>query len=160
MARISGRNPDCRVVYLTPTEARIAFERGEVDAWAIWAPWLTELVLSGTARVLRDASGLADNAVPYIASEAFAAEQPELVGVFFAQLAAVAASLAPHRLPQRVDDRLLAGQQAVFDAFHRHNLLGTMSLPIISPNGPVKLSSAGATARSSGSFGNSSSAVR
>jgi aliphatic sulfonates family ABC transporter substrate-binding protein len=124
---------DVEVVYLTPPEARNAFEHGDVDAWAIWTPWLTELVLSGTARVLRDASGLADNAVLYIASETFAAEQPELVSVFLAQLAAVAASLAPHRMPQRVDDRLLAGQQAVFDAFHRHDLLGTMSLPMISP---------------------------
>jgi sigma-54-specific transcriptional regulator len=151
---------DVEVVYLTPAEARRAFERGEVDAWAIWAPLLTELVLSGTARVLRDASGLADNAVLYIASETFATEQPDLLSVFFAQLAAVAASLAPHRLPRRMDDTLLAGQQVVFDAFHRHNLLGTMSLPMISPKGPVKLSSAGAAERSSGSLGKSSSAVR
>jgi hypothetical protein len=63
-------------------------------------------------------------------------------------------------MPRRVDDTLLAGQQAVFDAFHRHNLLGTMSLPMISPKGPVRLSSAGAAERSSGSLGNSSSAVR
>ncbi|HET7542692.1 MAG TPA: sigma 54-interacting transcriptional regulator [Polyangiaceae bacterium] len=111
------------VVYLTPHEARAAFERGDVDAWAIWAPLLTELIRSGSARVLRDASGLADNAVIYIANPAFAAERPELVEVFFGQLAAVAALLAPHRIPRRVDETLLATQQAVADAFHRHQLI-------------------------------------
>jgi DNA-binding NtrC family response regulator/ABC-type nitrate/sulfonate/bicarbonate transport system substrate-binding protein len=115
---------DVEVVYLTPAEARIAFERGEVDAWAIWAPLLDELLSSGAARVLRDASGLADNTVLYIGSERFVNEQPELVNLFFGQLAAVATTLAPHRFPRRVDDTLLAGQQAVADTFHRHNLLG------------------------------------
>ncbi|MET0793197.1 MAG: sigma 54-interacting transcriptional regulator, partial [Polyangiaceae bacterium] len=113
------------VVYLTPREARAAFDRGEVDAWAIWAPLLSELVRSGIARVLRDASGLADNAVLYIASPTFAAEEPDLIELFFGQLAAVAASLAPHRIPRRVDDALLAGQQAVADAFHRHRLISS-----------------------------------
>ena len=115
---------DVEVVYLTPAEARIAFEQGDVDAWAIWAPLLDELLSSGAARVLRDASGLADNTVLYIASESFVNEQPELVGLFFGQLAAVAATHAPHRFPRRVDDTLLAGQQAVADTFHRHKLLG------------------------------------
>jgi len=111
------------VVYLTPHEARGAFERGEVDAWAIWAPLLKELVRSGSARVLRDASGLADNAVLYIADPVLALREPELVELFFGQLAAVAASLAPHRVPRRVDESVLAGQQAVADAFHRHRLI-------------------------------------
>ena len=112
-------------VYLTPREARAAFERGEVDAWAIWAPLLGELVRSGSARVLRDASGLADNAVLYVASPKFAVESPELVELFFGQLAAVAASLAPHRIPRRIDESFIAGQQAVADAFHRHRLISS-----------------------------------
>jgi sulfonate transport system substrate-binding protein len=113
------------VVYLAPAEARIAFERGEVDAWAIWAPLLGELVRSGTVRVLRDASGLADNAVLYVADPGFTAREPEIVELFFAQLVGVAASLAPHRVPRRVDETLLVGQQAVADAFHRHRLIAS-----------------------------------
>jgi len=111
------------VVYLTPAEARVAFERGEVDAWAIWSPLLGELVRSGTVRVLRDASGLADNAVLYVANPTFAATEPAVIELFFSQLVGVAASVAPHRVPRRVDEALLAGQQAVADAFHRHRLI-------------------------------------
>jgi hypothetical protein len=62
-------------------------------------------------------------------------------------------------MPRPVDDTLLAGQRAVFDAFHRHNIFGTTSLPMTSPKGPLKLSAAGATGRSSGSMGNSRAAV-
>ena len=113
------------VVYLTPAEARVAFERGEVDAWAIWAPLLGELVRSGGVRVLRNASGLADNAVLYVANPTFAASEPEVVELFFAQLVGVAASIAPHRIPSRVDEALLAGQQVVADAFHRHRLISS-----------------------------------
>ncbi len=113
------------VVYLTPAEARVAFEGGEVDAWAIWAPLLDELVRSGEVRVLRDASGLADNAVLYVANPTFAAAEPAVVELFFSQLVGVAASVAPHRIPKRVDEALLAGQQAVADAFHRHHLISS-----------------------------------
>jgi sulfonate transport system substrate-binding protein len=115
---------DVDVVYLTPAEARVAFARGELDAWAIWAPLLHELVESGEARVLRDASGLADNTVLYIASRSVVEAQPELSSLFFGQLAAVAAMVAPHRFPRRIDESLLAGQQVVADTFHRHKLLG------------------------------------
>jgi DNA-binding NtrC family response regulator/ABC-type nitrate/sulfonate/bicarbonate transport system substrate-binding protein len=118
------RYEDVEVVYLTPAEARVAFEQGTVDAWAIWAPLLHELLASGSARVLRDASGLADNSVLYIGSESFVRAQPELVSLFFGQLAAVAATTAPHRFPRVVDDSLLAEQQAVADTFLRHKLLG------------------------------------
>ncbi len=114
---------DVEVVYLPPNEARSAFDRGEVDAWAIWAPLLSELLLSGSARVLRDASGLADNTVLYIASCSFVAEHSPLVNLFFTQLAGVAASLAPHRIPRRVDETLFVGLQAVADTFHRHKLI-------------------------------------
>ncbi len=113
------------VVYLTPAEARVAFERREVDAWAIWAPLLGELLETRSARVLRDASGLADNAVLYVADPHLASHEPETVELFFSQLVGVAASLAPHRIPKRVDETLLAGQQAVADAFHRHRLISS-----------------------------------
>jgi sulfonate transport system substrate-binding protein len=114
---------DVEVVYLPPNEARSAFDRGEVDAWAIWAPLLTELLLSRSARVLRDASGLADNAVLYIAAREFVTQFPDLANLFFSQLAGVAATFAPHRIPRRVDESLFEGQQVVADAFHRHKLI-------------------------------------
>jgi aliphatic sulfonates family ABC transporter substrate-binding protein len=114
---------DVEVSYLAPNEARSAFDRGEIDAWAIWAPLLRELVLSGSARVLRDASGLADNAVFYIAGRRFAAQHPDLVDAFFGELESAPAAFAPHRVPRRADESLFERQQAVADTFHRHKLI-------------------------------------
>ncbi|MGC4093131.1 MAG: sigma 54-interacting transcriptional regulator [Polyangiaceae bacterium] len=169
---------DVEVAYLAPHEARRAFDDGQVDAWAIWAPHLTELTMAGSARVLRDAAGLAENPVFYIASPSFVADRPELGELFLGELCEFAQSHAPHRVPQRVDEALFSAQQAVADTFHRHKLihravrvresdsaqlcdrLGTMSFAMISPNGPVKLSSGSTTLRGSGSLGKSSSALR
>lgn len=49
---------DISQVYLQPAEARTAFERGDVDAWAIWDPFLADAEVNGGARVLIDANGL------------------------------------------------------------------------------------------------------
>ena len=37
---------------MSPPDARNAFETGQVDAWAIWPPWIEQQVVSGKGRVL------------------------------------------------------------------------------------------------------------
>lgn len=49
---------DVQPVYLPPADARAAFERGSVDAWAIWDPFYSAIALEGKARVLADGEGL------------------------------------------------------------------------------------------------------
>ncbi|NIE78531.1 aliphatic sulfonate ABC transporter substrate-binding protein [Pantoea sp. Ap-967] len=49
---------DVQPVYLAPADARAAFERGSVDAWAIWDPFYSAIELEGKARVLADGEGL------------------------------------------------------------------------------------------------------
>lgn len=49
---------DITPVYLQPSEARTAFERGDVDAWVIWDPFLADAEVNGGARILIDAKGL------------------------------------------------------------------------------------------------------
>jgi aliphatic sulfonates family ABC transporter substrate-binding protein len=78
------------VRYLAPNQARVAFERGEVDAWGIWDPALAEVQHSLGARVLRNASGLAVNPAYYVATREFAEAHPEIVDVFLAELAETA----------------------------------------------------------------------
>ena len=45
-------------VYLPPADARAAFERGAVDAWVIWDPFLAAAEKQLGARVLADGNGL------------------------------------------------------------------------------------------------------
>ncbi|KZN97786.1 sulfonate ABC transporter substrate-binding protein [Aeribacillus pallidus] len=49
---------DITPVYLQPSDARGAFERGNVDAWVIWDPYLADAEESGGARIIADAKGL------------------------------------------------------------------------------------------------------
>ena len=52
---------DVQVVFLAPADARAAFERGAVDAWSIWDPFLAAAEKQLGARVLADGTGLVAN---------------------------------------------------------------------------------------------------
>jgi len=70
---------DIESIYLAPADARAAFERGSVDAWAIWDPFLAAAQAATGGRVLTDAKGLAPNRQFYLAHRDFAAAHPALV---------------------------------------------------------------------------------
>lgn len=63
---------DIQPVYLAPADARAAFERGSVAAWAIWDPYQAAAEQQLHARVLRDGASLVDNHQFYLARGAFA----------------------------------------------------------------------------------------
>jgi len=70
---------DIQPLYLTPADARAAFEAGKVDAWAIWDPWYSALLLEGQARLLADGDGLGLSGPFYLASRAYLAQNPAFV---------------------------------------------------------------------------------
>jgi len=73
---------DISPVYLAPADARAAFERGSVDAWAIWDPYYAAAEVAGRTRVLVTSRGLTNNNTVYLASPAFAS-QPGAVRTLF-----------------------------------------------------------------------------
>ncbi len=73
---------DVQPVYLSPADARAAFERGAIDAWVVWDPYLTFAQAATKARVLADYSVLAPESPPwsfYEARRAFAAAHGALL---------------------------------------------------------------------------------
>ncbi|AMO96398.1 ABC transporter, substrate-binding, aliphatic sulfonates family protein [Collimonas fungivorans] len=70
---------DIQPVYLAPADARAAFERGSVDAWAIWDPYYGAAELSFKPRVLSTGSGLSNNNSFYLAARGFAENYPGTV---------------------------------------------------------------------------------
>ncbi|MDQ2642707.1 MAG: aliphatic sulfonate ABC transporter substrate-binding protein [Myxococcota bacterium] len=69
---------DVEVTYLSPGDARPAFETGQVDAWVIWDPFLAAAEQAG-ARALANGEGLVDNHLFYVVRREFAEKSPELV---------------------------------------------------------------------------------
>jgi len=137
-------------VFLTPADARAAFERGAVDAWVIWDPFLAAAEKQLGARVLVTGQGLVANHQFYLAARPFAEGHPDVVRIVLDELAKVDAWGAGHAqevsailsaqtaLPPEVvalaagryaygvktiTPEVLAAQQKIADAFHNLKLI-------------------------------------
>src|ERR1700691_2585535 len=141
---------DIDAIFLTPADARAAFERGSVDAWAIWEPFLAAAQRQPGARILADGNGVVSNHQFFLASRPYAAKRADVVAIVLEEVAAVdqwaktnakeaAAALQPQiGLDQAtlelalsrggygvtpVSDPVLAEQQRIADAFYELKLI-------------------------------------
>jgi sulfonate transport system substrate-binding protein len=141
---------DVEVVFLPPADARAAFERGSVDAWAIWDPFLAAAEKQIGARVLADGKGIVSNHQFFLASRKYAVAQPQVVAAVIEELAKIeawalgnraeaVAALAPvlgldaaivelslQRLAygvKPISDTVLAEQQRIADVFTQLKLI-------------------------------------
>ncbi|RQP23607.1 aliphatic sulfonate ABC transporter substrate-binding protein [Piscinibacter terrae] len=141
---------DFTPVALAPAEARAAFERGSVDAWAIWDPYFAAAEIAGNTRILVTSRGLTNNNTVYLASPAFASQPAVLKALFETITEAEAWSRTNrkeaaqqvadftglnlstvHRFLERrpaapvgpITAQIVAEQQRVADAFHKLQLI-------------------------------------
>jgi sulfonate transport system substrate-binding protein len=144
------RYTDIDAIFLTPADARAAFERGSVDAWAIWEPFLAAAQRQTGARILADGNGVVSNHQFFLASRSYALNRADVVAIVLEELAAVdqwaktnpkeaASALQPQiGLDQAtlelalsrggygvtpVSDPVLAEQQRIADAFYNLKLI-------------------------------------
>ncbi len=68
---------DVTTIFLPPADARAAFERGSVDAWVIWDPFLAAAERQLGARVLADGTGLVSNHQFFLAARPYASRNPQ-----------------------------------------------------------------------------------
>lgn len=80
---------DIKPAFLAPADARAAFEGGNVDAWAIWDPYLAAAQQATGARTLTDATNLAPNRGYYLARKEFVEKHPELLKVILDEVSKV-----------------------------------------------------------------------
>ncbi|MGO4280949.1 sulfonate transport system substrate-binding protein [Cupriavidus sp. OV038] len=77
---------DIEPAYLTPADARAAFERGSVAAWVIWDPFLAAVQRQANARILRDGTKLASYRRFYLAATPYAKRRPDVLAVVYDEL--------------------------------------------------------------------------
>jgi sulfonate transport system substrate-binding protein len=82
---------DIEPAYLTPADGRAAFERGAIDAWVVWDPFLAAVQKQSAVRVLADGRELASYQRYYLAGTPYAKARPDVLGVFFHELQKVGA---------------------------------------------------------------------
>jgi sulfonate transport system substrate-binding protein len=141
---------DVQPVYLTPADARAAFERGAVDAWAIWDPYLAAAQAATEARVLLPGDGVVANHQFYLSPRQFAEENPKAIQAVIDELRGIdewvkkdpknaAAQLSSYTgIPPQivevalkrqaygiapVDGDVIKAQQAIADTFHSLGLI-------------------------------------
>jgi len=143
---------DVQLAFLPPSDARSAFERGDVQAWAIWDYFYSAAEADG-ARVLLDGEGLVDNHGFYLAPSSFLERYPHVVSLILEEItkvdhwttatpAAAAEQLArdlggvtPAVLeralrragfdPQPITPAIIAAQQRIADTLHEQGLIPT-----------------------------------
>ncbi|NAR57348.1 sulfonate ABC transporter substrate-binding protein [Acinetobacter haemolyticus] len=70
---------DIQPVYLPPSDARAAFEKGVVDAWVIWDPFLAAAEHQIQARVIANGEDLVNNHQFYLADRQYAENNPAVL---------------------------------------------------------------------------------
>lgn len=70
---------DIQPVYLSPADARAAFQQHNVDAWAIWDPYYSAALLQGGVKVLKDGEDLKKTGSFYLAARPYAEKNGEFV---------------------------------------------------------------------------------
>ena len=145
---------DIEPIYLPPADARAAFERGSVDAWVIWDPFLAAVEKQTGARILADGRGVVNNYAYYLAERGYIEKYPQVIQALFedtvaqgqwlrANIKQAAAIIAPQQglanevvelsLPRYqfgvkpVTAAVAAEQQKIADVFHQ---LGLIPKPI------------------------------
>src|SRR3984957_20278568 len=79
LERAGVKYSDITPVFLAPADARAAFERGSVDAWAIWDPFQASAEVTIGARTLADGTDTVPNNQFYLARKAFTDTNPAIV---------------------------------------------------------------------------------
>ena len=77
---------DIEPAYLTPADGRAAFEKGAIDAWVVWDPFLAAAQHQSKVRVLADGSGIASYQRYYLAATRYAQARPDVLEVLYAEL--------------------------------------------------------------------------
>ncbi len=77
---------DVQHIHLPPPDARAAFEKGAVDAWIIWDPFLAAAQKTLNAQLLVDASGVVNNRGYYFTSRDFASRNTDVLKIAIKQI--------------------------------------------------------------------------
>jgi sulfonate transport system substrate-binding protein len=139
-------------VYLAPADARAAFERGAIDAWAIWDPFLEAAKRQSNARLLADADGIVSHHQFFLSARQFAQQNADVLAITMDEVgkegawvrehySEAAAQLAPIQgldagvieaglrhyahVYRPVDANVLAEQQRIADTFSELRIIPT-----------------------------------
>ncbi len=91
------RYSDVNLIWLSPADARAAFEKGVIDAWVIWEPYMAAAEQSLSARILADANGVVKNRAYYFSSKGYAQKNADVLQILIEELGKLDVWARAHR---------------------------------------------------------------
>lgn len=88
LATVNLTLDDVQSVILSPADANIAFENGDVDAWAIWDPYMTVSESKGN-KILTTAEGIVEHRSFYYSTEKFINSNKDAIVAYVEELSKV-----------------------------------------------------------------------
>ncbi|MCK9215471.1 MAG: sulfonate ABC transporter substrate-binding protein [Rhodoferax sp.] len=88
---------DVQAIYLPPPDARAAFQKGAVDAWVIWDPFLASAQKTLDAQILADAAGIVNNRGYYFTSRDFATQNTDVLKIAIQEINAIDSWIAKNK---------------------------------------------------------------
>jgi sulfonate transport system substrate-binding protein len=77
---------DVQHIHLPPPDARAAFQKGAVDAWIIWDPFLAAAQKTLDAQILVDGKGVVNNRQYYFTSRDFVTKNADVLKIAIRQI--------------------------------------------------------------------------
>jgi sulfonate transport system substrate-binding protein len=141
---------DIETIFLKPSDARAAFEHGDIDAWAIWDPFQAAAEIAIEARQIANGDGIVSNRQFYLGEKSFTQANPAAIDAILASINEIdvwargnvdqaARELAPAvGIPapilklalgrqawnvQSISAQTVTDQQAIADTFHKLGLI-------------------------------------
>lgn len=78
---------DITPAYLTPGDARVAFEQGTIEAMVAWDPYVASTELESNGRLLVDGEGLTTDRDFFVATKDFYKANPEVIEIIIEEIA-------------------------------------------------------------------------
>lgn len=120
---------DVQPVFLSPPDARAAFQKGAVDAWAIWDPFLASAEKTLDARWLADATGVANNRGYYFTSRDYATRNTDVLKLAIAEVSAIDTWISKNKPAAAAELATVLGlDQRITDLYLSRASFGTVAV--------------------------------
>ena len=117
---------DVQSIFLPPADARAAFEKGAIDAWIIWDPFLAAAQKTLDARLLADASGVVNNRAYYFTSRDFATKNPDVLKIAIEEINAIDTWASKNKLAAAAELSAVLGlDKSITELYLNRSAFGT-----------------------------------
>ena len=117
---------DVQSVFLPPPDARAAFEKGAVDAWLIWDPFLASAQKTLDAQLLVDATGIAKNRQYYFTSREFATHNTDVLKIAIEEVNSIDTWISKNKPAAAVElSQVLGLDKSITETFVARAAYGT-----------------------------------